>query len=1071
MPTPIKHLVVLMLESRSFDHMLGFMKRDNPAIDGLNGDEWNYPAREGHPNVVVSRNAGYVPDLNPSPHNDFSEVTQQIFSSSDPTKTADMRGFVRNYFSVNRNSERAGNVMKCFTPETLPILSTLAKQYAVCDRWFSSVPGPTIPNRLFVHGASSVGSVNQDAVTAPFALHTIFESFTDQTPYDYRIYTNGPSILLANKFLMLNQHKFFDYATSFEDDATRGNLPAYTFIEPRFDDDGHGSFANSQSPDFPVDRGEATISEIYSVLTKSPGWKSTLFLIIYSQHGGIFDHVAPPTVTRQASSAGLLDVPPSKDPQFDFTRLGVRVPAVFVSPCIAPGTVLHDRDYEHSSVVATVRKLFCKGSQPLNWREAQANTFDDVLALEGDAIREDVVALPEPVVGFSRPSSGVRSPTDLSVLMAQAMQYSLLQRGIFPPDDVGTLTNAADVTNFLQEAQKLSKQLGITIGPSTHVARDSWTTDDTLGHFYYSYAIYRFLTNSETKSPLAVSIQAPWGGGKTSLMRMIQEQLDPNALERIDQTKVTAASDNRNASVKRILDELKAAARSSASDLPISTPTQPSIPPIGDQGQKRVTIWFNAWKYENTAQVWAGLADCIVQEIGGRMGPVEREIFWFKLQFRRLDARKIRHRIHEEIFSAFVGKMFSWFPVYFLGCLVVLGLAIFKHTWIAGSLCATEFSAVCLQLLQAKLDTEKQPARISLGDFVQAPDYAANLGFVHEVVEDLRHVFQSISEKYLPMVVFIDDLDRCSPGKIAAVIEAINLFLAGEFPDCMFVLGIDDEMVAAALDMAHGDVIAKLPSYARSTSIGWRFMDKFVQLPIVIPRSPQESLTRYVESLLFEGGSHSDVSMKALDAAARIIETSTPSSTTPDQVAKQVSGELSLTTEERVMLEREAKVIQDMDESIKEFTDQDKGIRDTISKHALLYFNNPRDTKRFVNLFRFYYFIRTARESSGQSVPSMDQLCRGIALSLRWPEVARWLRGQPTPQHASSESALKALERLGGTSQTLAEWQDGMNISFGLGLSQSGWLSDEDLRAFLKREFLDFKEEERLSSCAGWGLW
>src|SRR6202011_1117451 len=136
--------------------------------------------------------------------------------------------------------------------------------------------------------------------------------------------------------------------------------------------------------------------------------------------------------------------------------------------------------------------------------------------------------------------------------------------------------------------------------------------------------------------------------------------------------------DNGNASVKRILNELQAAALSSASDSPTSKPTQPSIPPIGNRGQRRVTVWFNAWKYESTAQVWAGLADCIVQEIGGRLGPVERELFWVKLQFRRLDARKIRHRIHEEIFSAFVGKMLSWFPVYFLGCLVASGFAMLK---------------------------------------------------------------------------------------------------------------------------------------------------------------------------------------------------------------------------------------------------------------------------------------------------------------------------------------------------------------------------------------------------------
>src|ERR1035437_6841321 len=211
-----------MLESRSFDHMLGFLKRDNPAVDGLKGDEWNYSVRERDSDVVVSDNAADVHDLDPAPHNDFGDVTQQVFGNTNPVTPGDMKGFVRNYYEVCGDPVRAGNVMKCFTPATLPVLSTLAKQYAVCDRWFASVPGSTIPNRMFVHGANSVGSVNQDAIDAPFLLNTIFESFGTTTPYDYRIYSTGASILLANKYLIQYQGKFFPYA-QFKDDARNGN--------------------------------------------------------------------------------------------------------------------------------------------------------------------------------------------------------------------------------------------------------------------------------------------------------------------------------------------------------------------------------------------------------------------------------------------------------------------------------------------------------------------------------------------------------------------------------------------------------------------------------------------------------------------------------------------------------------------------------------------------------------------------------------------------------------------------------------------------------------------------------
>jgi phospholipase C len=445
-----------MLENRSFDHMLGFLKYDDPAkkINGLMGNETCFAATEG-PDITVSQNAGDVNDLNPDPSHDFDEVTQQIYSNGI-ARGADMKGFVRSYNDVCKNPVHAGNVMKCFTPASLPVLSTLAKSYAVCDRWFASVPGSTIPNRLFVHGASSCGSVNQDAIDAPFILKTIYESMGAATIHDYRIYTSGASILLANRYLLRNQGKFASYEDTFEDDAVGGHLPAYTFIEPAYDDDGNGLFASSQHPDFPVDRGESLIADIYNILVHSPQWSDMLFLILYDEHGGIYDHVVPPVLTPLAQNAGLPKLSPAKN-GFDFTRLGVRVPAVFISPRIKPGTIFNNRDFEHSSVVATVRKLFCPGTQPLSWREAQANTFENVLEIEGDDFRKDVVPL-NPIIAAPvdiNAGAEIRKASDLSMLMARAMDSSFNASGIKPPKEIATLTTAAEVSDYLQKCQAL----------------------------------------------------------------------------------------------------------------------------------------------------------------------------------------------------------------------------------------------------------------------------------------------------------------------------------------------------------------------------------------------------------------------------------------------------------------------------------------------------------------------------------------------------------------------------------------------------------------------------------------
>ncbi|MGF7001430.1 hypothetical protein P3T25_009823 [Paraburkholderia sp. GAS32] len=152
--------------------------------------------------------------------------------------------------------------------------------------------------------------------------------------------------------------------------------------------------------------------------------------------------------------------------------------------------------------------------------------------------------------------------------------------------------------------------------------------------------------------------------------------------------------------------------------------------------------------------------------------------------------------------------------------------------WISTGLFSSTFIVVKGVVANQKI--KQEPISEVLKDLVEVPKYSQELGFVHQVEKDLRRVFNSLPTDN-GLVIFIDDLDRCSPSKVANVLEAVNLFLAGDFPDCCFVLGMDAEMVAAALQFAHRDMTANLPSDAR-IPIGWRFMDKFVQLPFVIPQ-------------------------------------------------------------------------------------------------------------------------------------------------------------------------------------------------------------------------------------------
>lgn len=615
-------------------------------------------------------------------------------------------------------------------------------------------------------------------------------------------------------------------------------------------------------------------------------------------------------------------------------------------------------------------------------------------------------------------------------------------------------------------------------GPSTHVARDRWTTQDSLGYFPYAYAIYRFLTDKNTAPPLAISIQAPWGGGKTSMMRMIQAQLDPDSIKRAEISPGLAGK----ARIKDIQQELNGLSRTQAGQGPDEETSRFEVPPLDSEGERRVTIWFNAWKYESTAQVWAGLADTIVHQIGDRLGPIERELFWLQLRLRRIDAAKIRNRIHEQVLSRFWEKLPHTLWAYVLGPALSLSLAIvsrvFQHKgsesfgW-AGTALTTALASILalVRWKKTQSEVENQPARLSLGELVEAPDYGANLGFIHHVVEDLRKVFQIIPKKYLPMLVFIDDLDRCSPNKVSEVIEAVNLFLAGEFPNCMFVLGIDDEMVAAALNKAHSDVISKLPSYAKSASIGWRFMDKFVQLPFIVPPPTPDELKKYAESLFSEDSEEAaEIDIETRNKATQVIANAAVNTKAPQQVVHEVAKETPLSPQQQQTLQDEVVVIQQMDRNIRAFTDEEKKIRDMLIESATAFSTNPRDIKRFVNVFRFYYFLRAAREARKDPVPSLAQLSRWILFSLKWPEAVRYLSRIQLAPNAMSHPQFVALERAGKESQNLDDWKKSAALGLGMNAEDNPWLSSQEMMGFFKAES-GFAEAERLSASCGKGLW
>jgi phospholipase C len=376
-----KHLVVLMMEGRSFDHMFGFLKSATYDIEGLSGTESNLDSK-GVP-IRVTNDAAVQGDFSIDVAHDFGDVNIQLFDV-DPVPTGAKptnQGFVKDY-ATKVGDAKAGSVMKCMNASKIPNLTMLAKQYAICDHWFASVPGPELPNRAFVHFGTSNAHVDMSPI-AYIGLSTIYE-LLDKSGVTAKIYSLQGNTLAFTFSQIANprlSRRFVASYADFLDDCNRGTLPAYSFIEPRFnewrDDITHQFFpANDQHIDNDIREGDRLIGNVYNAIRSSSVWESTILVIVYSQHGGLYDHFPPPsTVSPDGKSDPITG--------FEFTRLGVRVPAVIVSPYIGAGTIDHTV-YDHTSVIATARKLFLGSAAATNFltqRDRQANTFERLLTL------------------------------------------------------------------------------------------------------------------------------------------------------------------------------------------------------------------------------------------------------------------------------------------------------------------------------------------------------------------------------------------------------------------------------------------------------------------------------------------------------------------------------------------------------------------------------------------------------------------------------------------------------------------------------------------------------------------
>jgi phospholipase C len=475
---PIRHVVVLMLENRSYDNILGALYAPsnlppyNEAPAGqanLNGLTLSGPDQQSNPNgtgagapVIPVANqstptqfgtsgpafpATTIPLVDPGEY--FKDMAQQIVSLpyvpahdnsqpyADYPPATPMQGFVNNYanldgdFQTTPPPSNVADVMNYFTPAQLPVTSFLARNFAVCDTWFAAVPTQTYTNRAFAltaaPGVKSDGSYSfiddgqysGSLQSLPSVLQQLDDLPIPRPPgpmwklyfHDFPIAAKTVPYVDAKLTAANNENvSTFDDADwggqhptgmkkvppTFVEDVSKNALPPFSFIEPRYGHStypappntlapnsnhpggvdslhpvGQASVPGVPNPPIDVSSGELLLMRVYNLLRRSELWNETLLIVTYDEHGGLYDHVAPQAATPPGVSVpnGNAPIPSAEYPfgdnaayHFDYSVFGARVPAIFVSPLIAPGTAVSvpagQTPFDHSSIVRTVWDLF-----------------------------------------------------------------------------------------------------------------------------------------------------------------------------------------------------------------------------------------------------------------------------------------------------------------------------------------------------------------------------------------------------------------------------------------------------------------------------------------------------------------------------------------------------------------------------------------------------------------------------------------------------------------------------------------------------------------------------------------
>jgi phospholipase C len=365
-PSPIRHVVVLMMENRSFDHFLGWV----PGADGQQAG-LAFPDAAGVPHSTFPLAPDFQGCLHPDPDHSYAGGRLEYDGGRND-------GWLR----AGANDEYS---IGYYTQADLAFFGQAVPEWTTFDHYHPAILSETFPNRIYQHAGQA------DRISNTFVLSTlptIWDRLADAGLRGRYYYSDLP-------FLALWGSKYLNISRSIQEffaDAAAGHLPEVAFVDGQFAGEATGT-GNDDHPHVDIRNGEKLINDVYSAVTRSPQWSSTVLFINFDEWGGFFDHVPPPTapippVTR---AAGDTD-----------GRLGFRVPALLVAPWARRNSVSHQQ-YDHTSVLRMIEQNW--NLRPLSMRDASARN----LALELDfTLQRDPpqFAVPQGPFGVPCPSEG-----------------------------------------------------------------------------------------------------------------------------------------------------------------------------------------------------------------------------------------------------------------------------------------------------------------------------------------------------------------------------------------------------------------------------------------------------------------------------------------------------------------------------------------------------------------------------------------------------------------------------------------------------------------------------------------